>query len=293
MGTINNKNNMPYTKLPISNGNVLCYSAVGKITQEDYTNNLVPVILDTAKQYGKVRMLVNISDFHLRDMTWTAMWEDAKLGLTKSEVFDRCAIVCKHSSLMNVFSKLFQGLELKSFETKNLSEAIQWIFDQSGFSPCEVQLDSPAKELSIPFLHTTKFLVAVDSGPACKRAVGHALNLLKCDSNEELHLVTVVSNKDDVDRLAQAIEDVASEIVDMIGPRTDDCHLSVFQHIEQTEGKSVAATLIERAKQIKADYIIMGTDHAQGISSVFHSSVCQEVVKHSPCPVLVCLPTHV
>jgi nucleotide-binding universal stress UspA family protein len=51
--------------------------------------------------------------------------------------------------------------------------------------------------------------------------------------------------------------------------------------------KEVAEAIAETAAAERADLIVMGTHGRTGMSRVFHGSVAEQVVRHSPCATLV------
>jgi universal stress protein A len=46
-------------------------------------------------------------------------------------------------------------------------------------------------------------------------------------------------------------------------------------------------TIIDAAKEVSADLIVMGTHGRRGLSRVMMGSVAEDVIRHAPCPVLV------
>jgi nucleotide-binding universal stress UspA family protein len=53
---------------------------------------------------------------------------------------------------------------------------------------------------------------------------------------------------------------------------------------------SVAATIVEYAKQTHVDVIVVGTHGRGPVAHFFMGSVAEHVVRHAPCPVLVVRP---
>jgi nucleotide-binding universal stress UspA family protein len=45
-------------------------------------------------------------------------------------------------------------------------------------------------------------------------------------------------------------------------------------------------TIVEAAKAVRADLIVMGTHGRRGLSRVMMGSVAEDVIRHAPCPVL-------
>ena len=266
-------------------GNILCYSLAGIVKAEDYTELLIPDVERVSKEHGKARILLDIADFHVKDMEWAAMWEDAKFG-TKIGKIERFALICKHQKIAYALKTFLIGVEFKTFHIGEKKQALDWIFQDSAFrNPVIPDLN---ENHPIPFLHTTKYLVPIDAAEPAKCALAQALHLLRADgSDEELHLLTVVKNPNDVVPLTNVISEASQLIDDVVGPRTEDTQkLKVSQHIVECSG-SIAATILNVADTIHADYIIIGTKRAEKLSSTL-GSVCSEVIRSSKCPVLVC-----
>ncbi len=51
-------------------GNILWFRLVGKLTEEDYTNNLIPELERALEQYKKIRLLIQVEYFGL-DTRWS------------------------------------------------------------------------------------------------------------------------------------------------------------------------------------------------------------------------------
>ena len=294
---------MPFTKQKeLCRGNILVYKVEGTITEADYTQNLIPEMQEIIDKNQKVRLLCDVVDFSILDMEWTAMWEDAKFGYTKSKHMSHYGLICKHPSLSQALSPFFSGIDFKSFSPSNKGDAIDWIYKDSSFNLDEkdvFQLTNSSSDFynGIPFLHTTKFMVAIGRGEASKVALGHALNLIRGDnSDEELHLITVIRDSSEKKELLHIMERSINHIEKVLGPRSEESKLTlrISRHVlEAVDKQSVAKLITETAANCKIDYIVMGTEHAKEINTVsalFSPSVAAEVLKHSPCPVLICEP---
>ena len=98
----------------------------GKLTKESY-ENFVPAVEKQIQKYGKLRLLVEMHDFH----GWTAgaLWEDIKFDTHHWRDIERLAIVgeTKWEQGMAVFCKPFTTAKIKYFDRSNLDEAKTWI----------------------------------------------------------------------------------------------------------------------------------------------------------------------
>ena len=75
-------------------GNILWFRFYGKLTEEDYTNNLIPELERALEQYKKIRLLVQVEYFG----GWNqgGAWEELK-GWPQFSKVERMAIVADDS----------------------------------------------------------------------------------------------------------------------------------------------------------------------------------------------------
>ena len=107
-------------------GKVLEVGLSGKLVKEDYDAS-VPAAERLVKQHGKIRMLVEMHDFH----GWTAgaLWEDTKFALHHFRDIERLAMVgeTKWQEGMTVFCKPFTMAQIRYFERTAIDKARQWL----------------------------------------------------------------------------------------------------------------------------------------------------------------------
>ncbi|MGD9635577.1 MAG: STAS/SEC14 domain-containing protein [Pirellulales bacterium] len=110
----------------VASGKMLEVRITGKLTKEAY-EKLVPVVDKQIKEYGKVRFLVILEDFH--GWTMGAIWEDTKFDLAHWHDIEKLAIVgeTKWEAGMAVFCKPFTTAKIKYFDHAKLDEARKWI----------------------------------------------------------------------------------------------------------------------------------------------------------------------
>ncbi len=107
-------------------GKMLVLKLSGKLDKDDY-QTFVPHVEKLIRQHGKIRMLVELHDFH----GWTAggLWEDIKFDLHHFSDIERLAIVgdkrWEHG--MAVFCKPFTTADIRYFDASELAEARHWI----------------------------------------------------------------------------------------------------------------------------------------------------------------------
>lgn len=98
----------------------------GKLEKDDY-EHFVPKLEEAMKRHGKIRMLVQMVDFH----GWSAgaLWEDLKFDIAHFSDIDRLALV-GHKSWeegMAVFCKPFTTAKIRYFDSQELDAAHEWI----------------------------------------------------------------------------------------------------------------------------------------------------------------------
>ena len=98
----------------------------GTLSKEAY-DAFLPATEAKIKEFGKVRMLVILSDFHGWDAG--ALWEDIKFDLKHFGDIERLAIVgeTKWEAGMATFCKPFTSATIKYFDESKLADARAWI----------------------------------------------------------------------------------------------------------------------------------------------------------------------
>ena len=112
----------------IGDKNSFLIEAKGKITKEDYLNNLVP-FLDKIKNEGRrIKIIFHTADdFFGYDLN--AVWEDFKLGIHHFHSFEKIAVVSDFGWIKNsmrFFSPLIP-CSVKIFDGKDFSLAKDWL----------------------------------------------------------------------------------------------------------------------------------------------------------------------
>lgn len=106
----------------------------GKLVKEDY-ETFVPAVERLVKQYGKIRMLVEMHDFH----GWTAgaLWEDTKFGVHHFSDIERLAVVGekKWQESLATFCKPFTAATIRYFDHAQAHEARVWVMAEHARSP--------------------------------------------------------------------------------------------------------------------------------------------------------------
>jgi len=107
-------------------GKILEVAVGGKITKEDY-EHFVPEIESLLKEYGKIRVLFDMHDFH----GWTAgaLWEDIKFDARHFSDIERLAIVGEKrwQKGMAAFCRPFTRARIRYFDRAQADLARQWL----------------------------------------------------------------------------------------------------------------------------------------------------------------------
>ena len=110
----------------IESGNVLEIYLTGKLLKKDYAA-FVPAVERMVKQHGKIRVLMQMRDFH----GWTAgaLWEEVKFDAKHFNDIERVAIVgeTRWEQGMAAFGKPFTTAQVRYFDQGTLDEARAWI----------------------------------------------------------------------------------------------------------------------------------------------------------------------
>lgn len=109
--------------------NVLGFLLEGKLTEEDYTELLIPTLQEEIDQHREVRVLIQVKDFG----GWTAggAWEDLK-NWPMLRHLDKMAFVSDDSwdEVLTWMFKVFAGLtgmDTRFFRKERLEEAWGWV----------------------------------------------------------------------------------------------------------------------------------------------------------------------
>jgi len=118
----------------LNDGKVLAVQLTGKLVKEDY-GELVPAVERLVKQHGRIRMLVEMHDFH----GWTAgaLWEDTKFAMHHFRDIDRLALVgeTRWEKGMAAFCKPFTTAKIRYFAHDRAGEAREWLAEMHHERP--------------------------------------------------------------------------------------------------------------------------------------------------------------
>lgn len=107
-------------------GKVLVVKLSGKLTKQDYAH-FTPEVERLIRQHGKLRVLVQMHDFHGWEMS--ALWEDIKFDWKHFRDIERLALVGESNweAGMAWFCKPFTSATVRYFDVSKSDEAFDWI----------------------------------------------------------------------------------------------------------------------------------------------------------------------
>ena len=110
-------------------GHILHVTISGQLHQEDY-QEMVPVIEAAMKQHRKIRLLVQMVDFHGWDAG--ALWQDIKFDARHFNDIERLALVGdkRWEKGMSIFCIPFTTAQVKYFDMQDLEKAHAWIEEE-------------------------------------------------------------------------------------------------------------------------------------------------------------------
>jgi hypothetical protein len=117
---------MPTQLQERNTGKILEVRVSGKLTHNDY-KSLVPAFEQLVKQHGKIRILLEMADFH----GWEAgaLWDDLKFDLKHFSDIEKLAMVGdkKWEKGMSVFCRPFTTTHIRYFDSSAIEEARAWL----------------------------------------------------------------------------------------------------------------------------------------------------------------------
>ena len=117
---------MPLQLIEEGSGKIVHVRLTGRLTAQDY-ERFAPEVERLIKQHGKVRVLMEMIDFHGWDPG--ALWEDIKFDARHFRDIERLAMVgeTRWQAGMAAFCKPFTSAKIRYFEHGHETEARSWI----------------------------------------------------------------------------------------------------------------------------------------------------------------------
>jgi hypothetical protein len=142
--------------------------------------------------------------------------------------------------------------------------------------------------IACPITGLKKILLATDGSVHSEKALKEAVSLSKT-CGTKLYVVSVIEVNPEYATLAPQViekaEKEAREIIDAV----KQCAAKEGIDVETTihEGDEAWKFIIEDAKKLNIDMIVMGSHGRTGLSRLLMGSVTARVIGHAPCKVLV------
>ncbi len=115
-------------KMPESTDAMLAVKASGSLTHKDYQNLFIPELNACIQKNGKARALLYM-DENFTGWELEAVWDDAKFGMQHRNDFIKMAIVGGPDWVdwSVKVAEFFISGEVKTFDTEQLREALEWV----------------------------------------------------------------------------------------------------------------------------------------------------------------------
>jgi hypothetical protein len=128
---------MPIQVKEENSGKLLTIHVSGKLEKADY-EHFVPKFRQLVRQYGKLRILFDMTDFHGWEST--AMWEDIRSGINHFIYIERLAMVGekKWQQGMAIFCKPFTKATIRYFDRAGTAEARNWMAETNCLWPLSI-----------------------------------------------------------------------------------------------------------------------------------------------------------
>ena len=140
-----------------------------------------------------------------------------------------------------------------------------------------------------------KILCAVDLKDSVNPAVEYAKMLSEL-SGASVSVIYVVSSRSAYENLQVPVEDIAKGMRSIWSRARGDMDAFVEKRFPGMDVNGLiyegrpAEKIVEIAKELGADMIVMGTLAREGLDRLFFGSVANEVVKSAKCPVMTIRP---
>ena len=107
-------------------GKILEMAVTGKFVDSDF-QNLEPTFYRLVKQHGKIRVLLEMLDFH--GWEGVALWDEVKFDLKHLGEIERLSMVGdkKWEKFLGAFCRPFTTAEIRYFDKVAIDEARAWL----------------------------------------------------------------------------------------------------------------------------------------------------------------------
>lgn len=135
-----------------------------------------------------------------------------------------------------------------------------------------------------------KVLVAYDGSLVSKKAIREAQIQLSGPTGKELHIISVITKGISKNHSGSQM-DLAEDFKRLLKNLAEEYEIDKFSvttdvSIDYSD-RNAGYQICEYAKDHGIDLIIVGNRGLEGIKKVFLGSVSENVIQHSPCPVII------
>jgi len=143
-----------------------------------------------------------------------------------------------------------------------------------------------------------RILVPVDGSPTATMGMIEAIKLAK-EARGKLMLLHVVEDHFafvgpdagvSIAPMLDALRQTGQRVLGRIALRVERAGIKPQSVLVENYGGRVADSIVEQAKRLRADLIVMGTHGRRGVTRVLLGSDADVVVRYSPVPVLLVPP---
>ena len=109
-------------------GGVVGLKAIGRVSKDDYQTTFEPILDDARREGRRLRFALELGS-EFEGMTPAAAWEDIKVGLRSTRLFDGCAVVTDLNWVRDAVSLVgfMMPCPVKIFGNAERSDAIAWL----------------------------------------------------------------------------------------------------------------------------------------------------------------------
>ena len=143
-----------------------------------------------------------------------------------------------------------------------------------------------------------RILVPVDGSPTATMGMVEAIKLAK-EAHGKLMLLHIVEDHSafvgpdagaSIAPMLEGLRQAGQRVLERIVRRVERAGIKPQGVLVESYGGRVADSIVEQAKRLRADLIVMGTHGRRGVSRVLLGSDADVVVRYSPVPVLLVPP---
>jgi universal stress protein A len=267
-----------FKRIPVEDGNIFAFQAIGKLTEEDY-DRFLPELEESIRRHGRISLLVELVDFQ----GWEprAAWEDFRFGLSHDRDFDRIAIVGdkRWEQVIIALANLVTRSRMRFFHRDEMQQAWDWL---------EHRDEQPVVKPVEPY---RKLMLATDFSTFSRRAGERARELAEryqarlVVAHALLNPVIYTGEYDPLQIDLQIDQELEMEARERLNVFARELSLPEDADLELIWGSPKWA-LLSLAREKAVDAIVVGT-HGHGGLDRLLGSVSSHILHKAECDVIV------